>query len=236
MKLGIILPQFDAGPEQLLGAARLAEDSGLDSVWVYDNLWGVPNRDRPVLEAWTSLAAVAASTSRITVGTLVLRTTIRNRRVLLNMAESLEMIAPDRVIIGLGIGDSRTADEQTAYGLDFPPLDERRAELERHLDLFAARAPRLPIWIGGGSRQVISLVPKAGGWNYWGSVDGFQKRLKRVREAAAGRPVALSWGAPKASVEELQRLADLGADHAVVAAGARNYREKVAMLSRFAAR
>ncbi len=231
MKTGIILPQFDAGPGELLGAARLAEDSGLDSVWVFDNLWGVPHRDRPVLEAWTSLAAVAASTKTITVGSLVLRTTLRNRRVLLSMAGTLEMIAPGRVVIGLGIGDNRTADEQLAYALEYPPPAERAAELERHLDLFRAELPGVPVWVGGASHWVMDLIPKADGWNYWGSVGDFEKRLKRARLAGANIP--LSWGAPKASVEELERLVELGADHAVVAAGAHNYKEKIAMLSEF---
>lgn len=234
MKTGIILPQFDAGTDQLLGAARLAEESGLDSVWVFDNLWGVPNRDRPVLEAWTGLAAVAASTSTITVGSLVLRTTLRNRRVLLSMAGTLEMIAPGRTVIGLGIGDDRTKDEQRAYGLEYPPPAERAVELERHLELFRAELPQVPVWIGGASRWVMDLIPKADGWNYWGAIDGFEARLKRAR-AAAGPDKPLGWGAPKASVEELERLAALGSDHAVVAAGARNYREKIAMLAAFGA-
>lgn len=233
MKTGIILPQFDTGPEELFDAARLAEESGLDSIWVFDNLWGVPNRDRPVLEAWTALAAVAASTSTITVGTLVLRTTLRNRRVLMSMAESLELIAPGRVILGLGIGDSRTHDEQLAYSMEYPTPQERSADLERHLDLYRAEMPHVPVWIGGASHWVMDLIPKADGWNYWGSVDDFEKRLKRARRLAGDESYPLSWGAPKASMEELERLADLGAAHAVVAAGSHNYREKIAMLAEF---
>lgn len=234
MHVGIILPQFDAGADELLGAARLAEDSGLDSVWVFDNLWGVPHRDRPVLEAWTALASVAASTKTITVGSLVLRTTLRNRRVLLSMAGTLEMIAPGRVVIGLGIGDNRTADEQIAYGFEYPPPADRAAELERHLDLFRAELPGVPVWVGGAGHWVMDLIPKADGWNYWGSVENFEKRLKRAR--AAGPNIPLGWGAPKASVEELERLVVLGADHAVVAAGAHNYQEKIAMLAEFNSR
>lgn len=233
MKTGIILPQFDAGPAELLGAARLAEDSGLDSVWVFDNLWGVPNRDRPVLEAWTSLAAVAAVTSTITVGTLVLRITIRNRRVLLSMAESLEMVAPGRLVLGLGTGDARTRDEQLAYGLQYPAPAERVAELERHLDLFSAELPQVPLWIGGESRRVMALIPKAGGWNYWGPVSGFASRVDRARALAAGRPVELSWGGPKVTPAELAELAELGAGHAIVAAGSHNYRAKIAMMADF---
>ncbi len=235
MKTGIILPQFDAGPTELLGAARLAEESGLDSVWVSDNLWGVPDRDRPVLEAWTSLAVVAASTNRLTVGSLVLRTTVRNRRVLLSMAQSLQMVAPGRFILGLGIGDSRTQDEQRAFGLGYPPAAERSAELGRHLDLFRAELPQVPVWIGGGSPHVMSLIPSAAGWNYWGTVDGFARRLDGARALAGDRQVALSWAGPKVVDEDLLRLAGLGADHAVVAAGAHNFRDKIRMLSQFRA-
>ncbi|HEX2052569.1 MAG TPA: LLM class flavin-dependent oxidoreductase [Actinomycetota bacterium] len=234
MKTGIVLPQFDAGAADLLGAARLAEEAGLDSVWVSDNLWGVPRRDRPVLEAWTSLAAVAASTSRITVGTLVLRTTVRNRRVLLSMAQSVALVAPGRFVLGLGIGDSTTRAEQRAFGLPYPPADERAAELRRHLELFRAELPGVPVWVGGGSRHVMDLIPEAAGWNYWGTVDGFARRVDRARELSGDRPVELSWAGLKVSVEELHRLAGLGAAQAIVAAGARNYREKVAMLAGFA--
>lgn len=234
MKTGIILPQFDAGPAELLGAARLAEESGLDSVWVFDNLWGVPERDRPVLEAWTALAAVAAATTRITVGSLVLRTTVRNRRVLLSMAESLEMVAPGRTVIGLGIGDTRTREEQIAYSMKFPPGPERGAELERHLDLFAAELPQVPVWVGGGSSYVMKLIPRASGYNYWGTVEGFENHLDRARALAAGRPVEMSWGGPKIDRPGLERLLEIGADHAVVAAGAHNFREKIATLVEFA--
>ncbi len=233
MKTGIILPQFDAGPAELLGAARLAEESGLDSVWVFDNLWGVPERDRPVLEAWTALAAVAAATSRITVGSLVLRTTVRNRRVLLAMAESLAMVAPGRVVIGLGIGDTRTREEQLAYGMEFPPGAERGKELERHLDLFASELPQVPVWIGGGASYVMALIHKAQGWNYWGTVEAFEAHLDRARSEAAGRQVEISWGGPKISPEGLVRLHELGADHAVVAAGSHNFEAKIAMLAAF---
>lgn len=236
MKIGVILPQFDAGPAELLGAARLAEDSGLDSVWVYDNLWGVPSPERPVLEPWVCLSLVAASTSRVTVGTLVLRTTLRNRRVVLSMAESLEMVAPGRLILGLGIGDSRTRGEQIAYGFGTPGIEERTAELERHLDLFRAELPRVPLWVGGGSRRVMSLIPKCDAWNYWGSVDGFAKRLERARALAGDRPVEMTWGAPSASPDALQRLAGLGAHHAVVAVGARNFEDRIGKLAAFAAR
>jgi hypothetical protein len=233
MKAGIILPQFDTGRDDLLGAARLAEESGLDSIWVFDNLWGVPNRDRPLLEAWTGLAAVAAATSAITVGTMVLRTTLRNRRVLMSMTESLEIIAPGRVILGLGIGDNRTADEQIAYGLQYPPPADRAADLENHLDLYRTEMPHVPVWIGGASHWVMDLIPKAAGWNYWGSVEEFEKRLKRARRLAGDSNYPMSWGAPKASLQELQRLRELGAAHAIVAAGSHNYREKIAMLAEF---
>lgn len=231
MKRGIILPQFDAGSAELLGAARLAEDSGLDSVWVFDTMWGVPDRRRPVLESWTSLSAVAAATSRLTVGTLVSRITLRNRRVLLSMAATVQMVAAGRMILGLGVGDSQSVDELRAYGLPYPPLSQRAAELGRHLDLFGAELPDLPVWIGGGHSRIMELIPRAAGWNYWGAVDGFIRRLDRARELAGDREVALSWGGPRITARELEQLAELGADHAVVAAGTSNYREKIRMLA-----
>ena len=78
MNVGLVLPLFSGDAERVLAFARRAEERGFDGVFAFDHLFppGAP-ADRPSLEAFASLAAVAARTSRVAVGTLVTRATLR---------------------------------------------------------------------------------------------------------------------------------------------------------------
>ena len=90
LKLGVTLPQFTAEPAQVVDAALRAESLGLDSSWVFDHLWPLSGgKERPALEAWTTLAYLAAATSRIDLGTLVTRSTLRQPAVLAKMAATV---------------------------------------------------------------------------------------------------------------------------------------------------
>ena len=82
----------------------LAEALGYDSVWICDHLY---NGLYPVLECFTTLAAVAAITERIRLGTLVISTPIRNPAVLAKMAATLDIISEGRLEFGIGAGNNR---------------------------------------------------------------------------------------------------------------------------------
>ena len=78
MKVGLVLPLFSGEPERVLAFAERAERLGFDGVFAFDHLFPPgASADRPSLEAFSMLSAVAARTERIAVGTLVTRATLR---------------------------------------------------------------------------------------------------------------------------------------------------------------
>lgn len=145
MKFGLAVGHIDDAipsfPKWLRWCARSAEDVGLDSFWMWDHFQRfVDGTPRPILEAWTALGFLAASTSRITLGTLVSSVTHRHPAVLIKQATTLDVLAGGRSVFGIGAGWN--ADEHQRFGIEFPDLKER-------LDLVedVARAAR-KIWSG----------------------------------------------------------------------------------------
>src|SRR5438046_7872952 len=104
VELGVLLPTREAvmsgHPETapLLAMAERAEASGFDAVWIGDSLIA-----RPRHEPLTLLAAVAARTQRVKLGTAVLLPALRNPVVLAHVVGTLDRIAEGRVILGVGI-------------------------------------------------------------------------------------------------------------------------------------
>jgi alkanesulfonate monooxygenase SsuD/methylene tetrahydromethanopterin reductase-like flavin-dependent oxidoreductase (luciferase family) len=137
LHFGVTLPQIKRSWEEARAAALEFEALGFDSLWVCDHLYGVPVPSLPILEAWTELAAVAALTGRVGLGTLVTPPFFRNPGVLAKQVATLDRIAPGRVTLGLGAG--WFPPEFESYGLPFPPLGERM----RALDEIAEVLPRL---------------------------------------------------------------------------------------------
>src|SRR5262247_1935091 len=118
MHFGVTLPQIKRTWADARDAAVEFDRLGFDSVWVCDHLYGVPMPNLPILEAWSLLAAVAAITTRVELGTLVTPPFFRNPAVLAKQIATIDQIAGGRVIAGLGAGWFAT--EFEAYGCDFP--------------------------------------------------------------------------------------------------------------------
>src|SRR5207245_3249398 len=93
-----------------------------------DHLYGIPAPQLPILEAWTTLSAVGATTRRVQLGTLVSPVGFRNPALLAKMVATLDNITNGRVIVGLGGGWFEM--EFTAYGFDFPSLGARPKQLD----------------------------------------------------------------------------------------------------------
>lgn len=137
--------QFNAGNAEwplLLDATLAAEDAGFAAVWVFDHLAGSSLRGQGMLECFTWLGALAASTSRIELGSLVTNVWNREPGVLAVAAASVEHVARRQVYLGIGAGaspTSRFAAEQHAAGHTVrPTVEERHARVIRTLDLLEA--------------------------------------------------------------------------------------------------
>ncbi len=96
-----------------------AEQTGRDSAWLFERFWSLrPTRDGPTLEAWTLLAALAAETSSIRIGTQVSGITHRHLSVLLKQAVTVDQVSNGRLILGIGAGWAE--EEHRVYGIPFP--------------------------------------------------------------------------------------------------------------------
>lgn len=118
-----------AGWANLLAFAQQAEALGFDSLWVPDHLlltW--QGQTRGIWECWSLLAALAATTSRVELGSLVTSTGFRNPALLAKMADTVDEISGGRLILGLGAGWS--GPEETAFGY---PSDHRVDRFEEAL-------------------------------------------------------------------------------------------------------
>ena len=188
--MAVSLPQFrfDAA---FVVAAREAEALGFDRVAVYDHVFPLGrDRERPVLESTAVLAAVAAETVRIGLGPLVLRSTLRPPAVAVAAARTLAAACPGRdVVVGVGIADRLSRDENISYGITYPGADER-ATLAL-ATIRGLKATGLTVWGGGRGPRARALVAHADGHNLWGAPP---EEVRRAATAAAASGRTVSWG------------------------------------------
>jgi alkanesulfonate monooxygenase SsuD/methylene tetrahydromethanopterin reductase-like flavin-dependent oxidoreductase (luciferase family) len=192
VRIGLALPSFVEDPEIPIAVAHAAEAAGLDGVFVYDHLWrGDPPNRRPALECFSLLGAVAAETSRVYVGTLVVRASLRPPATLKNSLTTAQRVSSGRLIAAIGAGDSQSKAESEAFGLPFGSLVDRVNAL--HDAVRAAAGIGFPVWVGGRAAQVRQIVAVADGWNSWGTEpDQFAEQGALVREIAPS--AELTWG------------------------------------------
>ena len=135
MKIGAVLPlnDFD-GPNgsrwpAIRDVALAAEQAGLDSLWAYDHLlFRAPGEEAGPHDPLAILAAVAAVTSRIELGTIVLGTGFRSPGVTAKMAVAIDEVSDGRLTLGLGAGWHEP--EYEAFGY---PFDHRVGRFEEFL-------------------------------------------------------------------------------------------------------
>jgi F420-dependent oxidoreductase-like protein len=177
---------------QTVQLAQHAEQTGWDGFWVADHFMPLDgDLDRPRLEAWSLVAALAVAVPRIRIGTLVAGNTYRHPAVLAKAAVTVDELSGGRLALGLGAGWQQN--EHRAYGIPFPPVAERLGRLEDACTVirlllaggrsdFAGRyysladapcQPRpagpLPLVVGGaGEKVTLRIAAKlADEWNCW---------------------------------------------------------------------
>ncbi len=223
MKIGLMLPLAESetpGWATLRDMALAAEETGLDSVFGADHLIFRPDgRTEGIHESWTLLTAVAALTSRVEIGPLVLALPFRPPALTAKMAAELDEVSGGRLILGLGCGWHEP--EFRAFGY---PFDHRVSRFAEGMEIIApllrgesvsfdgrfyrvedvelrprpVRPGGPPILIAGKQPRMLSIVARhAHQWNgAWYGVpqeaDELRTRLANVRAAldAAGRDPA----------------------------------------------
>lgn len=183
------------------GLAQHADTgSTFDSVWVYDHMHTVPE---PIAEAtheaWTLMAAFAASTSRVKLGQMCSCMGYRNPAYLAKVAATVDVISGGRAQMGIGAGWYEH--EWLAYGYGFPRAGERLAMLDEGVQIMrqmwttgsatlngkhyqvdgALCYPQplqeggIPLWIaGGGERKTLRIAAQyATHTNFDGAPEGF---------------------------------------------------------------
>ncbi len=206
---GLTMRNFTTYPEMpdpraLIAYAVEAEALGFDSVWVWDHIFLGVDPPFPVLDSLTLLAAVAARTTRIKLGTGVLVLPLRNPVVLAKELSSLDLIAGGRLLLGMASGWYRR--EFDAVGV---PFEQRGRIMDRNLEILrrlwteeqvdgeypphrlrgsnlSPKPSSPPITlIGGYVERVLKRAALNGGWlTYFYTPESFAKSWAKVRDFA----------------------------------------------------
>lgn len=236
MRFGLFVPQgwrldlVGIEPAQqwarMLDVARHADDGPWDSIWVYDHFHTVPEpTEEATHEAWTLMAALAATTSRVKLGQMCTCMSYRDPTYLAKVAATTDLISGGRV--QMGIGGGWYEHEWRAYGYGFPRAGVRLARLSEGVQImrqawsegtvtFAGEHYQvdgaivrplplqeggIPIWVAGGGEKVTLRIAAryADYTNFDGSLEGFRHKSEVLRAHCTdvGRPF-----------EEITRTAD----------------------------
>jgi probable F420-dependent oxidoreductase len=191
---------------KIIDLAVRAEELGFDSVWVGDSILA-----RARLEAVTTLAAVAARTQRVKLGTAVLLPALRHPVMLANEAANVDILSHGRLILGLGVATNNQsiAREFTACGVDFA---HRLGIFEECVALMRRLWTEPSVTFHGRHFQLqdvsLGLRPiQTSGIPIWiaGAVDNAQRRALRLGDGWF--PISRSPEVFAAQWERLQALA-----------------------------
>ena len=204
------------------------------SLWYADHFMpnheGSATQDGNVYECWSMIAAIAAVTERIRVGSLVSPTTFRHPTVLANTAATIDQISRGRLTLGIGAGWQ--VNEHLAYGVDLLEGKDRVDRFEEAIQIiksmlthnrtsFAGQhfsitdAPcqpqpvqtPLPIMVGTGGPRMSKITARfADEWNTWGHVSTASERVATFAQAC--QKVDRNWDDIHKSVQAMFFLVD----------------------------
>lgn len=207
IKFGVFLPfyAFQARtPSEYFAVLKnivsKCERCGYDAVWLDDHLM---YNNWPILEPWTTLAALSSITSKIRLGTMVTCNAHRNPAMLAKTAATLDILSNGRLEFGIGAGCQET--EHLAYGFDFPKASVRIERMDEALEVMLRlwteekasykgkyytlngafcepkpiQKPHPPITVGGGGEKTLKVTAKYADRFDWGSLQSAEEyRLK----------------------------------------------------------
>ena len=213
MKIGLMLPLGESeagGWTNLRAMAVAADEHGLDSVWGADHLIFRENGETEgIHECWTVLTAVAAVTSRVEIGPLVLALPFRNPALVAKMAAQLDEISGGRFILGIGCGWHEP--EFDAFGY---PFDHRVSRFEEGLRIAAPLLRGQRVTFEGSYHRAIDAELRPAPIRNGGPpilIAGKQPRMLRLVAEHADQWNAAWYGHPDEADQLRTRLGDLRA-------------------------
>jgi F420-dependent oxidoreductase-like protein len=189
--------------------AQRAEAGPWESLWVYDHFHTTPTPTTEAThEAWTLMAAFAASTSRIRLGQMCTCIAYRNPAYLAKVAATIDVISGGRLEMGIGAGWYEH--EWRAYGYGFPPAPERLRALDEGVQIMhqawttgsatlqgkvyqvdgaivrplPLQPGGIPFWIAGGGEKVTLRI--AAQYAQYTNFDGTPETFRHKSEVLAG--------------------------------------------------
>jgi probable F420-dependent oxidoreductase len=228
IRIGATVPQQHLPYASLRQAWREVEDTGADSLFLWDHFYPLTgDPDGTHFEGWSLLAAMAEATDHVQIGTLVTGIGYRNPNLLADMARTVDHIAGGRLILGVGSGwFERDYDE---YGYDFKTAPERLRDLAEALPVLEDRLAqlnpppvngKLPILIGGTGEKVTLRIAAqhATTWSGFGE-PAEMGRLSTILDewcAKIGRdPAEIERSVLVQNPGDALALADAYADHGI---------------------
>jgi probable F420-dependent oxidoreductase len=162
-KLGILLPTRgillrESPPRDanlVLNLAQKVEQAGLDSVWVGDSLTA-----KPRLEPLSTLAAIAAVTQRVRLGTAVLLMALRHPLLLAQTMATVDLISQGRLIIAAGVGGAFNDEQKQEWENTGVKASQRGRRLEEMLQIIKGLASGEPLTFQGRHFDLDSVVMK----------------------------------------------------------------------------
>lgn len=252
MKLHVALPNSShrATPANLAALAEAAEEAGFEGIWTLDHILVPEANERAygfIYEAMTTMAYLAARTSRIRLGVSVIVAPMRNPFVLARQVATVDAVSGGRFTLGIGVG--WLEEEFVNVGADFRTRGARTDEILRLLKhLFSGRrepfegrfygyrdgvfepvppqGDRLPILIGGNSEAALRRAARFG--DMWQGTaltpEKFSELLPRLRAEPGGdRLDAGARALVEGSPDEMRAVVDtwraMGADHLLLTFG-----------------
>ncbi|MEP7204543.1 MAG: LLM class flavin-dependent oxidoreductase, partial [Ilumatobacteraceae bacterium] len=198
MKIDI---QFSPGANDwpvLRDAIVRAEAEGYHTTWVFDHLDGSTIQgDRPMLECFTLLGALSATTTTIGIGTLVANVANRHPAVLAAAASSVQRISDGRFVLGLGAGTSPNSKWSAEHHIRDIPLNadisERHAAVVEQIRRIRALPERIPVIVGVNSVRLARIAGQvADGINVRLTHDRAAEFVDAARDAAGDKPFEIS--------------------------------------------